>query len=324
MWQVGHDSPTCPTNNDYAMTLTNVRYSILLNDTQYDYLLDEGQDINRMRCLRTFIKMAQTSPVKVRCRNFTADLQVGQFIASKVDLANLWRCNRKTATRIVKEFNQMGILHSVPNHSTTIHSLKCLSVWFYEVQSYRRQIRNPFFDFNPTVIMPKSKADITPKIEDPSGASDHDGTLVSGEASGTGDASLSTRISTPALPLERQNTPSFSLSLDSNMESPRVTTGEQAASVNSEESTSEIANDRREGNLQSPLSYDNPNNSVAELCYGDTANTQNHSSADASDSTQHNLLTVGKGKADGQGESVAVNSQDGKGVNEGLPSYSPL
>ncbi len=306
------------------MTLTNVRYSILLNDTQYDYLLDEGQDINRMRCLRTFIKMAQTSPVKVRCRNFTADLQVGQFIASKVELANLWRCNRKTATRIVKEFNQMGILHSVPNHSTTIHSLKCLSVWFYEDQGYRRQIRNPFFDFNPTVIMPKSKADVTPKSEDPSGASDHVGTLVSGEASGTGDASLSTRISTPALPMERQNTSSFSLSLDSDMESPRGTTDEHTESGIIEETSSEIDNDSREDECQPSLSNDYSNDSVAEQCNNDTTEGLNHDCADASDSTQHNLLTVGKGKADGQGESVAVNSQDGKGVNEGLPSYSPL
>ena len=37
---------------------TNLRYSITLNDAQLDYLSDEQQDILRMKCLKTFIRMA--------------------------------------------------------------------------------------------------------------------------------------------------------------------------------------------------------------------------------------------------------------------------
>ena len=68
-------------------------------------------------------------------------------MASKVDLARLWECNRKTATRIIHEFNQLGILRSEPSNRTTIHTLICLSVWFTD----RGMIRSRFFVSNPEV-----------------------------------------------------------------------------------------------------------------------------------------------------------------------------
>ena len=87
----------------------NLRYSITLNEAQLDYLSDEQQDILRMKCFKTFLQMAIPEENKVYGKNFSAVLQPGQFMASKVDLARLWECNRKTATRIIHEFNQLGI-----------------------------------------------------------------------------------------------------------------------------------------------------------------------------------------------------------------------
>ena len=129
------------------MRYTNVRYSTLLNEAQYDYLSDECQDINRMKCFKTFVRLAVMEQAKVTKTHFSAVLQPGQFMASKVELSLMWGCNRKTATRIIKEFNQMGILRSEPSNRTTIHTLLCLSVWFTD----QRTIKNPFFVSNPTV-----------------------------------------------------------------------------------------------------------------------------------------------------------------------------
>ena len=129
------------------MKYTNVRYSVLLNDAQYDYLSDECQDINRMKCFKTFLRMAVMEQTNVTKTHFSAVLQPGQFMASKVELSLMWGCNRKTATRIIREFNQMGILRSEPSNRTTIHTLLCLSVWFTD----QRTIKNPFFVSNPMV-----------------------------------------------------------------------------------------------------------------------------------------------------------------------------
>lgn len=125
----------------------NLRYSITLNDAQLDYLSDEQQEIHRMKCFKTFLQMTIPEENKVYGKNFSAVLQPGQFVASKVDLARLWGCDRKTATRIVHEFNQLGILRSKSTNRTTIHSLICLSVWF----TRRGMIKSSFFDSKPVV-----------------------------------------------------------------------------------------------------------------------------------------------------------------------------
>ena len=125
----------------------NLRYSITLNDAQLDYLSDEQQDILRMKCLKTFIRKAVLKETTVSGKNFSAVLQPGQFMASKVELARMWECDRKTATRIVQEFNQIGILRSEATNRTTIHTLICLSAWF----TGRGMLKSGFFDSNPEV-----------------------------------------------------------------------------------------------------------------------------------------------------------------------------
>ena len=129
------------------MQYTNIRYSITFNDAQLDYLSDEQQDILRMKCLKTFIRMAVREETTVSGKNFSAVLQPGQFMASKVELAQLWGCDRKTATRIVQEFNQIGILRSESSNRTTIHTLICLSVWF----TSWGMIKSSFYDSKPVV-----------------------------------------------------------------------------------------------------------------------------------------------------------------------------
>ena len=152
------------------MQYTNIRYSITLNEAQLDYLSDGQQDILRMKCLKTFIRMAVLEETTVSGKNFSAVLQPGQFLASKVDLARLWGCNRKTATRIVQEFNQIGILRSKPTNRTTIHTLICLSAWFPR----RRMIKNGFFVSNPEV-KPITKPPRTTKRVPPEKVADSHG-----------------------------------------------------------------------------------------------------------------------------------------------------
>ena len=151
------------------MQCTNIRYSITFNDAQLDYLSDEQQDILRMKCLKTFIRMAVLEETTVSGKNYSAVLQPGQFKASKVELARLWDCDRKTATRIVQEFNQIGILRSESTNRTTIHTLICLSVWF----TSWRMIKSSFFDSRP-VVKPIVKPSRTMKRVPPENAVETD------------------------------------------------------------------------------------------------------------------------------------------------------
>ena len=62
------------------MVYTNIRYSTTLNDAQLDYLSDECQDINRMMCFKTFLRLAVLDQTKVTRKHFSAVLQPGQFM----------------------------------------------------------------------------------------------------------------------------------------------------------------------------------------------------------------------------------------------------
>ena len=129
------------------MQYTNIRYSTMLNDEQYAYLADEAQGIPRIKCFHDFLRMAVMEDTEVSGRGFSAVLHPGQFMASKVELARMWNCDRKTATRIVKEVNLVDILRSVPSNRTTIHSVQCLSVWF----TGEGTVKARCFKFHPSV-----------------------------------------------------------------------------------------------------------------------------------------------------------------------------
>ena len=147
MWRWDILSPLPHPKNENSMKYYNVRYSITLNDQQLDYLSDEDQDINRMKCFKTLVRLASMEPSTVSMKNFSAGMSIGQFAISKVELARLWDCDRKTATRIIKEFNDMDIITSVANNRTTIHTLNCIFIWFTSSGC----IRNPHFRSNPKV-----------------------------------------------------------------------------------------------------------------------------------------------------------------------------
>ena len=100
-----------------------------------------------MKCFKTFIRLSLMEQTTLTKTHVSAGLPPGQVMASKVELSLMWGCNRKTATRIIREFNQMGILRSEPSNRTTINTLLCLSVWF----TYKLTIKNPFFVCNPMV-----------------------------------------------------------------------------------------------------------------------------------------------------------------------------
>lgn len=129
----------------------NIKFGILLTREQLDFLKDDNQGFHRMKALDTFLSLAAIEPFHYEKKNFSADLSIGQFAISKVELAELWHCDRKTAQKMINLFNEVGILTSVANNRTTIHTIHCLAFWFVEGQD--APIKNPYYQRNP--IAPK-------------------------------------------------------------------------------------------------------------------------------------------------------------------------
>lgn len=129
------------------MNHKDVKYGILLTKEQLDFLKDDNQGFHRMKAFDTFLSLAAIEPFRYEKKNFSADLGIGQFAISKVELAELWHCDRKTAQKMIDLFNEVGILTSVANNRTTIHTIHCLAFWFVDGQDV--PVRNPHYQRNP-------------------------------------------------------------------------------------------------------------------------------------------------------------------------------
>ena len=119
----------------------NVSYSLILNKVQADYLATSKYGINRMQALVSLIDLTQTEEETYEKRGFTATVKVGQFVASEVELSRLWRCDRKTVSRVLDQMNQMGLISTVQSNRTSVHTLLCVGSWIIDGET----IKNSFF-----------------------------------------------------------------------------------------------------------------------------------------------------------------------------------
>ena len=118
-------------------------YGILLTKGQLDFLKDDRQGFHRMTAFDTFVSMASIKPSVYQKTGFSAALSIGQFAISTVELSALWKCDRKTAAKVVELFNQVGILSTERNNRTSIHTILCIAFWY--VDGIKEAIRTPFY-----------------------------------------------------------------------------------------------------------------------------------------------------------------------------------
>ena len=126
------------------MSNQSIKYGILLTKEQLDFLKDDRQGFHRITAFDTFVSMAPTRPSVYQKTGFSASLSIGQFAISTVELSALWKCDRKTAAKVVELFNQVGILSTERNNRTSIHTILCIAFWY--VDGINEAIKNPFYN----------------------------------------------------------------------------------------------------------------------------------------------------------------------------------
>ena len=131
----------------------DLSYGLFLSDRQLDFLFNYPQGFDRMKCFATFLQMAVKEPTHYEKKEYSVDLTPGQFAISEVELAQLWKCNRKTASKMVDIFHEVGLVSSVPNFRTTVFTVHCIASWYVDGQ----EIRNTHYSRNPQ-IEPRIKA----------------------------------------------------------------------------------------------------------------------------------------------------------------------
>lgn len=125
----------------------DLSYGLFLSDRQLDFLSNYPQGFDRMKCFATFLQLAVKEPTHYEKKEYSVDLTPGQFAISEVELAKLWKCNRKTASKMVDMFHEVGLVSSVPNCRTTLFTVHCLASWYVNDQV----IRNAHYSRHPLV-----------------------------------------------------------------------------------------------------------------------------------------------------------------------------
>ena len=125
------------------MSKKQTLYGIMLTKEQLDFLKDDNQGFHRMKALDTFLSLASIEPFHYEKQGFSVDITVGQFVISIVELSALWHCDRKTAAKVVRLFNEVGMLSSEKNNRTSIHTILCLAAWY--VDGVNEPVHNPHY-----------------------------------------------------------------------------------------------------------------------------------------------------------------------------------
>ena len=120
---------------------TETYYCLVLSESQARFLATSKYGIDRMKALMSLVELASTENRTYEKKGFSANLNVGQLVMSEVELSRLWKCDRKTVSRVLDTMNGLGIVSTTQNNRTSIHTLLCVSAWYVNGQ----MIVNPYY-----------------------------------------------------------------------------------------------------------------------------------------------------------------------------------
>ena len=120
---------------------TETYYCLVLSESQARFLATSKYGIDRMKALMSLVELASTENRTYEKKGFSANLNVGQLVMSEVELSRLWKCDRKTVSRVLDTMNELGIVSTMQNNRTSIHTLLCVSAWYVNGQT----VVNPYY-----------------------------------------------------------------------------------------------------------------------------------------------------------------------------------
>ncbi len=109
-----------------------IYYCTILSAGQWDFLLDGRAAIDRQKCLYRLMTAAVRTKTVLRIKGVEIALEVGQAAASDVELAEYMGCNRKTIGKLIDCFNRLGMLTTLTNNRTSVHTLHFLTGWYVD------------------------------------------------------------------------------------------------------------------------------------------------------------------------------------------------
>ena len=114
---------------------SNIFNSIILSNEQVNYLMGGTAGINRLSCLYQLIQIV-TRQIETSNEVGESTTELWEVNMSEVALSKLWKCDRKTVSKMLDHMNKLGILSSVQTRRGSVHTLLCISAWIVDGKKY--------------------------------------------------------------------------------------------------------------------------------------------------------------------------------------------
>lgn len=105
-----------------------IYHSLVLDDTQVRYLMSGTAGINRMTCLFQLIELLMAQIEQATAVGECPEV-LWQVKMSEMALAKLWKCDRKTVSKMLDKMEELAILSSVQTRRGSVHTFLCISTW---------------------------------------------------------------------------------------------------------------------------------------------------------------------------------------------------
>ena len=113
----------------------NIYNSIILSNEQVDYLMHGTAGINRLSCLFQLIQIV-TRQIEANNKVEETATALWELNMSEVAISKLWKCDRKTVSKMLDNMNRLGILSSIQTKRGSVHTLLCISAWIVDGKKY--------------------------------------------------------------------------------------------------------------------------------------------------------------------------------------------
>ena len=105
-----------------------IYHSLVLDDTQVRYLMSGTAGINRLACLFQLIELLMAQIERIADVEESPEV-LWQVKMSEVALAKLWKCDRKTVSKMLDKMEELAILSSMQTRRGSVHTFLCISAW---------------------------------------------------------------------------------------------------------------------------------------------------------------------------------------------------
>ena len=113
------------------MEKDNVRYILCIPEMQLDTERSKRKNSSTSLYDVLFELVGHTEPdaKEVTIHNVKKMIPAGVVALSELQMSKDLKCGRKTVSKIIKRFNDLGMVHTTKSPRTSYHEIRCLLGW---------------------------------------------------------------------------------------------------------------------------------------------------------------------------------------------------